>query len=181
MEQWLTTREVSRRLGVGVTRVNTLAKQGRLAAVGGGRQGLARRYRQADVEAFAAIPRSPGGSNGGGAPRVQFNRLTTGHRSKQLHPVRRLLPPLPRKVFDAAVVAAAQRAGGRTGSRWGHERRIRRIRAVAVVVLMAARAWALPAGTAAEQQTNVVKALRPWLEAVPADDAPSADDESMAR
>ncbi|MEE8422755.1 MAG: helix-turn-helix domain-containing protein, partial [Dehalococcoidia bacterium] len=158
MEQWLTTQEVSRRLGVGVTRVNTLAKQGRLAAAGGGRQGRARRYRQADVEAFAAIPRRAGGSNGGGAPRVQFNRRTTGHRSRQLQPVRRLLPPLPRKVFEAAAAAAAQRAGGRTP----HERRIRRIRAVAAVVLMTARAWALPAHTAAEQQANVVRALRPW-------------------
>lgn len=160
MDEWLTTREVSRRLGVGVTRVNTLAKQGRLAAEGGGKQGHARRYRRADVEAFAAIPRRAGGSNGGGTPKVHFNRLTTGHRSKQLHPVRRLLPPRVREVFDAAVVAAAQRAGGRGP----HERRINRIKAIGAVVLMTAQGWALPARTAAEQQANVVRALRPWFD-----------------
>ncbi len=159
MAEWLSTREAARRLGVGVARVNRFARDGRLPSTGGG-HGRARRYRAADVEAFAAIPRRPGGSHGGGAPRANFNRLTTARRSHQLHPVRRLLPPASRAVFDAAVVAAVGRAGGARAA----ERRRNRLRAVGRVVLETVRAWALPAQTVAGQHLNLVRALRPWLD-----------------
>ncbi len=162
----ITTREAAARLGVSIGRVVQLARAGRLPSIGGG-QGRARLYRPADVDALAAIPRPPGvrrspGRWVGGAPRGNFNRLSSARRSRSLQGVRRCLPPPSRAIFDAAVVAAVHHASGVTS----HRRQRARVRAVGRVVIETARAWARPATTGAEQHRHLVEALRPWLQLV---------------
>ncbi len=91
----MTTREVAARLGVSTVPVRQLARMGRLPDF---RRGRACLYSPQDVEAFARIPRPPGvsrGRDGGGAPRGNFNHLTTSGRQGRLHAVRRHLPRLP--------------------------------------------------------------------------------------
>jgi excisionase family DNA binding protein len=162
----ITTREAAARLGVSSGRVLQLARAGRLPSNGGG-QGRARLYRPTDVEALAPIPRPPGvrrspGRWSGGAPRGNFNRLTSARRSTSLQGVRRCLPPPSRAIFVAAVVAAVRHVGGATI----HRRHRARVRAVGRVVIETARAWARPATTGAELHRHLVEALRPWLELV---------------
>ena len=170
----ITTREAAARLGVSIGRVVQLARAGRVPSIGGG-QGRARFYRPADVETLAAIPRPPGvrrspGRWSGGAPRGNFNRLTSARRSRSLQRVRRCLPPPSRAIFDAAVVVAVQHAGGATA----HRRHRARVRAVGRVVIETARASAQPATTGAEQHRHLVVALRPWLQLVPRRPPPPA-------
>ena len=160
----MTTREVAARLGVSTVRVRQLARMGRLPDL---RRGRACLYRPQDIEAFARIPRPTGirrapGRKAGGAPRGNFNHLTTSGRQGRLHAVRRHLPPPSRAIFDAAVVAA-QHVEGATP----HQRHRARLRAVALVVLATARAHARPAKTAAGQHRHLVVALKPWLELIP--------------
>ncbi len=164
----MTTEQVAARLGVSIVRIHHFVRIGRLPVT---RPGYAYRYRPADVEAFAQIPRRTGialGPGGGGAPRGNFNRLGGGRRRPgpygRLHAIRRHLPPHSRRLFDVAIAAAVQHPRRNTP----HLRHRARPRAIARVVLATRRAWAHPAHTAAEQHKNLVAALEPWLKPVPA-------------
>ena len=162
----MTTDEVAERLGISTDRVRHYVKKGRLPML---RPGYAYRYRPADVEAFARIPRKTGVSIGperGGAPKENFNALgkATGltRNGKRLHTIRRHLPPKSRRIFDVAIIAAVRSTGGNTP----HQRYIKRIRAIVRVCLATEKAWRAPAVTRAEQHRNLVVALKQWLELV---------------
>lgn len=166
----MTTQQVADRLGISTVRVRHYVHKGRLPAL---RPGYAYRYRPADVEAFARIPRNSGvsiGPEGGGAPKGNFNALGKAtnitRQSKRLNTIRRHLPPKSRRIFDVAVTAAARNSGGNTP----HQRYIERYRAIALVVATTGDAWHAPAVTRAEQHKNLVVALKPWLELVGVDE-----------
>ncbi len=167
----MTTDEVAERLGISTVRVRHYVNKGRLPVL---RPGYAYRYRPADVEAFARIPRKTGvsiGPEGGGAPRDNFNALggkVTGltRQGKRLHTIRRHLPPKSRRIFDVAIIAAVRSTGGDTP----HQRYIKRIRAIVRVCLATEKAWRAPAVTRAEQHLNLVIALKQWLELVGVDE-----------
>ncbi len=173
----ISTDEAARMLGISAVRVRHHVRNGRLPATRtSGQRGNSRgnyRYRRADVEAFAAIPRRVGvpiTAEGRWARKHNFNYFG-GNTSRlsgrsRFHPVRRRLPPKLRRLFDVAILAAAKQAGGRTP----RQRRLRRSRAIFTVIAATVRAWNAPARTKPEQQLNLINALKPWLDHVAIDD-----------
>lgn len=158
-------------LGLSVSRMAQLALESRIPTTRP--DGRNYRYRRADVEAFGRIARPTGvpiTSEGRAARRAHFNYLGGStrrlSRRNRLHPIRRELPPEARRAFDVAVLAAAKHAGGRTQ----RQRHLRRTRAVMLVIVATVRGWNAPARTDLEQQANVVRALKPWLERVGMDE-----------
>jgi excisionase family DNA binding protein len=163
------TAEAARRLGIAPASVRSRVRRWTLDAVPTPR---GYRYRPQDIEALRLAREQRIASHGsvragiGGAPRGNLNRVTTARSSGRLEPVRRLLPPRSRLVFDFAASAAIRHAAMRHTHRGPHQRHRARLRAVRPVIARTARAWALPARTSDEQHRNLIVALRPWLKRI---------------